>query len=218
MLGDLEGADPDLRAGIALMRRLPERLGFALPVWDQMRALLEGRFADAEEHRRPRRVAGRPAAPGLRPRPLGAYLAYLRGDWEAAARLLGRPAEIEPLAMAPYPDRSSSRGGVAGASPPCRSFREDINPLIPDWTRPVQCIFLADTVRLAGDADTARDVYRQFSGLAGWWAVNTFAWCGGPYDPGLGVSRPPPATSTPRSTTSTGRSPWPRRSGARPTR
>ncbi len=50
-LGDLEGADSDLRAAFALMAtRYPERLVWGLPVWERARALLEGRLADAARY------------------------------------------------------------------------------------------------------------------------------------------------------------------------
>jgi len=114
-------------------------------------------------------------------------LAYLRGDWAGTREWVVRAREIEPVAMAPYPTRMPPAGGAAAAAEAFRAFREEIDPLIPDWTRPVQCLFLADTIRVAGDADAAGALHRDFAGLAGWWAVSTFAYCGGPYDRGLGV-------------------------------
>lgn len=189
MLGDLEGADRDLRAGFArVMRRLPARLGFADVQWEQVRALVEGRFADAEVHLRAleewpgdQRVPAFTAVLGR------AVLAFLEGDWAGERRGLGRAREIEPLAMAPYPDRPPPDRGASAAATAIRTFREEIDPLVPDWTRPVQCINLSETARTAGDAEVARALYREFSGLRGRWAVNTFAWCGGTYDRGLGV-------------------------------
>ncbi len=90
--------------------------------------------------------------------------------------------------MAPYPNSYEQyRGGVEGAIATVRSFREDVSPLLPDWTRPVQAINLSSLVRLAGDVDAARDTYEQFVGRAGEWATNTYMWCGGPYDTGFGV-------------------------------
>jgi hypothetical protein len=189
-LGDLAGADADIGAVFGLARtRLPERLLWAAPMWGQTRALLEGRFEDAA------RFAGDLAAwPGGQRIPQFAaavgrmYLEYLRGDWHAAGVCAAHTYEIEPVMMAPYPDNYAQyRGGVGGAVATLRTFREEIGPLMPDWTRPVQAINLSSLVRLAGDGDAAREAYEEFAGRSGEWAVNSYMWCGGPYDTGLGL-------------------------------
>ena len=189
MLGDLAGADRDMRAGFEQVRRyLPERLAFALQMWEQNRALIEGRLADAERH-----LAVLDAWPGDQRLPrltvaVGrAVLAYQRGDWAAERMLIARCREVEPMAMVPYPDRLAPAGGAAAAAAAVRAFRDGIDPLVPAWTRPVQAALLPAVVRSAGDGDAARALYREFSGQRGLWAVNTMAWCGGPYDTGLGI-------------------------------
>jgi hypothetical protein len=94
----------------------------------------------------------------------------------------------EPVTMAPYPRRFAPfRDGVRGAAASLRSFLDDIDPLLPEWTRHVQVTNLAPLVRLVGDADVADRVYREFAARSGQWAVNTTVWCGGPYDTGLGI-------------------------------
>jgi len=189
-LGDLHGAEADVRDGhLFATTRLPVRLDYAIRMWEQTLALLEGRFVDAQ-----RCADDLGSWPGEQRLPrFGAavgrmLLAYLRGDWAGAGECGAYSYEIEPVIMAPYPDLYAPfRSGIEGAVATLRTFREDISPLLPDWTRPVSAINLASLVRLVGDVDAARDAYEEFAARSGEWAVNTTLWCGGPYDTGLGV-------------------------------
>jgi class 3 adenylate cyclase len=189
-LGDLAGADADMRAAYeGRYAHYAPNLNFGLPVWELVVALLQGRFGDAD------RLADElDVWPGEQHLPrFGAALnrmdlTYLRGDWVAIPGAAQRPREIEPLMMAPYPDGYVAYElGVDGARAVIESHRRDVDPLLPDWTRPPSVALFATLLRLVDDAEGAAALYQANRHRSGEHFVNGFFWYGGPCDHALGL-------------------------------
>jgi class 3 adenylate cyclase len=115
------------------------------------------------------------------------FEAHLTGAWRAIGTMGARMYEIDPIQMAAFPDHSAAdRGGVSGARRAIDAYLA-VEGVLPDRVRPAASTGIALLARIVDDRDLARATYEQSLWYSGRLAVNTSAWCGGPFDSRLGV-------------------------------
>lgn len=195
VFGDLDGADAaivdmDVAFEASSLRALPGYRTSHRGVvggWRIVRALIAGRFADAEAI-----VAERDAMP---PEDFGAHfaaangrtqIAYLRGDWKGATASWAEVRSIVPAATEPY-------FGYLGAGSDIDGLREywrqwvAVDALRPAWTRPANTGVLAESLRRLEEPDAAAALHAEFAGHSGYYFTNSISWFYGPFDTALGI-------------------------------
>ncbi|MDQ1454880.1 MAG: hypothetical protein QOH28_500, partial [Actinomycetota bacterium] len=195
VFGDLDGAD----AAIAEMDVAFETSGLralasyrashrgTLDSWKIVRALIAGRFADAEAI-----VAAHDAMPSEDVLAhFGAangrtQIAYLRGDWKGATAGWAEVRSLLPTTTQPY----FGYLGTGGDIHDLRQYWQQwvaVDALRPAWTRPANTGVLAESLRRLEEPDAAAALYAEFADHSGYYFTNGIGWFYGPFDTALGI-------------------------------
>jgi hypothetical protein len=194
VLGDLDGAD----AAFADMDAAFETSGLGglaiyrdghrqnLHGWRIVRALIAGRFSDAEAYADG--LADLPAALlGLFGTTIGrTQIAYLRGDWTGATAYWEDCRRLAPALTAPYFGYLGTGGDLAELRRYWDRFAKD-DPSRPAWTRPASVGVIAESLRRLGEREAAAALAAEFAHHSGYFFTNGFAWFYGPFDTALGI-------------------------------
>ncbi len=172
----------------ALTAKGMESLGYYRDSWLMTHALILGRFDEV-----PTWTAALDGYPveALLPHAFAALgrgdLEYLRGDWAASRAAWEEARATMPALMAPYLSYAHLTAGVEELRDEWEHWRTEVEPQLPEWTRPPSITMVAESLRRLGEGDAAAACVVEFAGHSGYFFTNTTCWFHGPWDTALGV-------------------------------